>query len=196
MKDISQLKDFDAIKIYLASSQELLSWSYGEVTKPETINYRTFKPEREGLFDERIFGPSKNYECYCGKYKGIRYKGVICDKCGVEVTTSRVRRERMGHISLASPVAHVWFFRGIPSKMALLLDITPRNIESVIYFSSFIVIQVDGNKKAHAISKVEEDIQAIKDSIIKEQDVEILKLEKEASSYSRHKDELKAQEEI
>ncbi|GIW69519.1 MAG: hypothetical protein KatS3mg101_0266 [Patescibacteria group bacterium] len=148
MKDISLLKDFDAIKIYLASSQELLSWSYGEVTKPETINYRTFKPEREGLFDERIFGPSKNYECYCGKYKGIRYKGVICDKCGVEVTHSRVRRERMGHIKLASPVAHVWFFKGIPSKMALLLDLTPRNVESVVYFASFIVTSIDGKKKA------------------------------------------------
>ena len=139
MKDISQLRDFDAIKIYLASTENMLTWSYGEVTKPETINYRTFKPEREGLFDERIFGPSKNYECYCGKYKGIRYKGVVCDKCGVEVTHSRVRRERMGHIKLASPVAHVWFFKGIPSKMALLLDLTPRNVESVVYFASFIV---------------------------------------------------------
>jgi DNA-directed RNA polymerase subunit beta' len=114
MKDLSQLRDFDGIKIYLASSDEVLKWSYGEVTKPETINYRTFKPEREGLFDERIFGPVKNFECYCGKYKGIRYKGVICDKCGVEVTHSRVRRERMGHIKLATPVAHVWFFKGIP----------------------------------------------------------------------------------
>ena len=196
MKDLNNLKSFDSIKIYLASNDEMYAWSFGEVVKPETINYRTFRPEREGLFDERIFGPVKNYECYCGKYKGIRYKGVICDKCGVEVTHSRVRRERMGHITLATPVAHVWFFRGIPSKMALLLDITPRNVESIIYFSSFIVTKIDGNKKAHAISKVEEDIQAIKDSIIKEQDVEILKLEKEASSYSRHKDELKAQEEI
>jgi len=103
MRDINKLKDFDALRIYLASTEDILGWSYGEVTKPETINYRTFKSERDGLFDERIFGPTKNYECYCGKYKGIRYKGVICDKCGVEVTSNRVRRERMGHIKLASP---------------------------------------------------------------------------------------------
>jgi len=146
MKLIGDLKDFSALKIALASAKELLEWSYGEVTKPETINYRTFKPEKDGLFDERIFGPSKDFECYCGKYKRIRYKGVICDKCGVEVTHSRVRRERMGHIKLASPVAHVWFFRGIPSKMALVLDISPRNIESIVYFSSFIVMEIDRDK--------------------------------------------------
>src|SRR6185369_4447698 len=111
--------------------------------------------EKDGLFDERIFGPVKNYECYCGKYKGIRYKNVVCDKCGVEVTHSRVRRERMCHIELATPAAHVWFFRGIPSKMALLLDMSPRNVESVIYFSSFIVTNTDGTKKAQAISRIE-----------------------------------------
>src|SRR3989339_392710 len=195
MKDISQLKDFDAIKIYLASSQELLSWSFGEVTKPETINYRTFKPEREGLFDERIFGPSKNYECYCGKYKGIRYKGVLCDKCGVEVTHSRVRRERMGHIELASPVAHVWFFKGIPSKMALLLDLTPRNVESVIYFASFIVTSMDGKKKAEAISNVERDLERTKASIQKELDGKVKEFEAEITKSSKNNDELKAQEE-
>lgn len=195
MKDISLLKDFDAIKIYLASNQELLSWSYGEITKPETINYRTFKPEREGLFDERIFGPSKNYECYCGKYKGIRYRGVICDKCGVEVTHSRVRRERMGHIKLASPVAHVWFFKGIPSKMALLLDLTPRNVESVVYFASFIVTSMDGKKKAEAIDMVTKDFEKAKTQLIKESDEKVQEVEKEFKDISKISDEIKRGEE-
>ncbi|NMB69952.1 DNA-directed RNA polymerase subunit beta' [candidate division WWE3 bacterium] len=195
MKDLSQLRDFDGIRIYLASSDEVLKWSYGEVTKPETINYRTFKPEREGLFDERIFGPVKNFECYCGKYKGIRYKGVICDKCGVEVTHSRVRRERMGHIKLATPVAHVWFFKGIPSKMALLLDLTPRNVESVIYFASFIVTDIDGKRKAEAISAVEKDLEKSKITIQKELDLKLKEFEDEISKLNKSKDELKAQEE-
>ncbi|MBN1162254.1 DNA-directed RNA polymerase subunit beta' [Patescibacteria group bacterium] len=194
MKNLHKLKDFEAIKIYLASSDELLSWSYGEVTKPETINYRTFKPEREGLFDEKIFGPSKNYECYCGKYKGIRYKGVVCDKCGVEVTTSRVRRERMGHIKLACPVAHVWFFKGIPSKMALLLDLTPRNVESVIYFASFIVTKIEGSKKAEAISAVEHDLEKAAGVIQKELEQDIKDIEREIESLKKDKDELKSQE--
>lgn len=179
MKFLSDLRDFEAIKVYLASSEDILSWSYGEITKPETINYRTFKPEREGLFDERIFGPAKDYECSCGKYKRIRYKGVICDKCGVEVTHSRVRRERMGHIKLASPVAHVWFFRGIPSKMALLLDISPRTLESVIYFSSFIVTGIDFNDKAKAITAIELDLEKEKKILQKRLDEKIAVLEKE-----------------
>src|SRR3989338_2644861 len=151
--------DLESIRIKLASPDDIMSWSHGEVIKPETINYRTQKPEKDGLFDERIFGPEKDYECACGKYKRIRYKGVICDKCGVEVTHSRVRRERMGHLKLSSPVAHVWFFRGIPSKMASLLDITPRTLESVIYFSSFIVTKIDYDKKAQAISSIEKDLE-------------------------------------
>ncbi len=159
MKHLSALRDFDALKIYLASSEEILSWSYGEVTKPETINYRTFKTVRGGLFDEKIFGPTTNFECYCGKYKGIRYKGVICDKCGVEVAHSRIRRERMGHINLAAPVVHVWFFRGIPSKLAYLMDVSPRKISSVIYFSSFIAVSIDSEMRAKAISMVENDLQ-------------------------------------
>ncbi|OGC70050.1 DNA-directed RNA polymerase subunit beta', partial [candidate division WWE3 bacterium RIFOXYC1_FULL_39_7] len=174
---------------------EILSWSFGEVTKPETINYRTFKAEREGLFDERIFGPVKNFECYCGKYRGIRYKGVICDKCGVEVTHSRVRRERMGHIGLASPVAHIWFFKGIPSKMALLLDLTPRNVESVIYFASFIITEIDNKKKAEAISEIEKDLIKAKGSIQKELDEKAKEFEKEISKLAKVKDDLKAQEE-
>lgn len=193
MKNLSDLKKFDAIKIYLADTKEILSWSYGEVTKPETINYRTFKAERDGLFDERIFGPQKNYECYCGKYKGIRYKGVICDKCGVEVTNSRVRRERMGHIKLASPVAHVWFFRGIPSKMALILNISPRNVESVIYFSAFIVTEIDSSKKEDAVSEVEKDYEKAHLILEKEMEERIKEVEKEFAA-NKEKDELKKQE--
>ena len=131
---------FDAIKIGLASPEKILEWSRGEVTKPETINYRTLKPERDGLFCERIFGPSKDWECHCGKYKKIRYKGVICDRCGVEVTKSAVRRERMGHIALAAPVSHIWYFKGIPSRMGLILDLSPRTLEKVLYFASYIVL--------------------------------------------------------
>ena len=130
---------FDAIKIGIASPEMILSWSSGEVTKPETINYRTLKPERDGLFCERIFGPTKDWECHCGKYKKIRYKGKICDRCGVEVTKSKVRRERMGHIELAAPVSHIWYFKGIPSRMGLLLDLTPRILEKVLYFANYIV---------------------------------------------------------
>ena len=131
---------FDAIKIGLASPEKILEWSRGEVTKPETINYRTLKPERDGLFCERIFGPSKDWECHCGKYKKIRYKGVVCDRCGVEVTKASVRRERMGHIDLAAPVSHIWYFKGIPSRMGLILDISPRTLEKVLYFASYIVL--------------------------------------------------------
>lgn len=195
MRDINKLKDFDALRIYLASTEQLLEWSYGEVTKPETINYRTFKSERDGLFDERIFGPSKNYECYCGKYKGIRYKGVICDKCGVEVTHNRVRRERMGHIKLASPIAHVWFFKGIPSKMALLLDLTPRNVESVVYFASFIVTEIDEKNKAKAVSQIGKDLEITKATLQKEVEDEIKVLNKQIEELSKIDDEIKAKEE-
>ena len=130
---------FDAIKIGIASPEMIREWSYGEVKKPETINYRTLKPERDGLFCERIFGPTKDWECHCGKYKKIRYKGKICDRCGVEVTRAKVRRERMGHIELATPVSHIWYFKGIPSRMGLLLDISPRILEKVLYFAAYIV---------------------------------------------------------
>ena len=185
MRNLNELRDFDSIKIFLASREDILGWSYGEVTKPETINYRTFKPEREGLFDERIFGPAKDYECSCGKYKRIRYKGVVCDKCGVEVTHSRVRRERMGHLALSSPVAHVWFFRGIPSKLALLLEITPRTLESVIYFSSFIVMDVDSKKKAGGIAKIEADLEKEKGVLQKGLDAKIKELEKESKKATK-----------
>ena len=134
------VNNFDALEIKLASPRQVREWSYGEVKKPETINYRTLKPERDGLFCERIFGPIKDWECACGKYKRIRYKGVICDKCGVEVTRSKVRRERMGHIEVASPVTHIWYFKGVPSRLGLLLNMSPRMLEKVIYFASYVVI--------------------------------------------------------
>ena len=135
---------FDSIKIGLASPEMISSWSYGEVKKPETINYRTLKAERDGLFCERIFGPTKDWECLCGKYKRQRYKGKVCEKCGVMVTQKKVRRERMGHITLAAPVSHIWYFRAIPSRMGLLLDISPRLLEKVLYFAAYIVID-EGN---------------------------------------------------
>src|SRR5215475_4544802 len=138
-----EINDFNAIRISLASPEDILSWSHGEVTKPETINYRTLKPERDGLFCERIFGPQKDWECYCGKYKRVRYKGVVCDKCGVEVTRAKVRRDRMGHIALASPVSHIWFVKGTPSRLGLLLDISPRNLERVLYFASYVITDVN-----------------------------------------------------
>ena len=139
-KNQEQPINFDAIKIGLASPEKIREWSHGEVTKPETINYRTLKPEKDGLFCERIFGPSKDWECHCGKYKKIRFKGVVCDRCGVEVTKASVRRERMGHIELAAPVSHIWYFKGIPSRIGLMLDISPKLLEKVLYFASYIVI--------------------------------------------------------
>lgn len=135
-----ELNNFESLQISLASTEKILSWSHGEVTKPETINYRTLKPEKDGLFCEKIFGPTKDWECHCGKYKRIRYKGIVCDRCGVEVTKAKVRRERMGHIKLAAPVSHIWYFKGIPSRMGLILDISPRNLEKVLYFAAYIVI--------------------------------------------------------
>mgnify|MGYP001358441180 CR=1 FL=1 len=132
---------FDQIRISIASPEKILSWSFGEIKKPETINYRTFKPERDGLFCARIFGPVKDYECLCGKYKRMKYKGIICEKCGVEVTLSKVRRERMGHIELAAPVAHIWFLKSLPSRIALLLDMQLKEVERVLYFEQYIVLE-------------------------------------------------------
>lgn len=138
-KQVTQEEEFDAIKIGIASPDKIRSWSYGEVKKPETINYRTFKPERDGLFCARIFGPVKDYECLCGKYKRLKHRGVICEKCGVEVTLSKVRRERMGHIELASPTAHIWFLKSLPSRLGMVLDMTLRDIERVLYFEAYVV---------------------------------------------------------
>ncbi len=154
-----EVNDFNAVRISLASPEQVRSWSYGEVTKPETINYRTLKPEKDGLFCEKIFGPQKDFECYCGKYKRVRYKGIVCDKCGVEVARSKVRRERMGHIELASPVAHIWFVKGTPSRLGLLLDITPRNLERVLYFAQYIITQVDEPAKKRALEHLQEEME-------------------------------------
>ncbi len=152
---MAEAADFSAIRISLASPEQIRSWSHGEVTKPETINYRTLKPEFGGLFCERIFGPTKDWECYCGKYKRVRYKGVVCEKCGVEVTRSKVRRERMGHIELAAPVAHIWYVKGTPSRLGLLLDISPRNLERVLYFATYIVTEVDERARHDLVQKLE-----------------------------------------
>src|SRR5580692_6518173 len=144
---------FSKIRIGIASPDEIRSWSYGEVKKPETINYRTFKPERDGLFCERIFGPVKDWECHCGRYKKVKFKGIICDRCGVEVTRSKVRRERMGHIELAAPVCHIWYLKGVPSPLSLLLDISPRPLEKVLYFASYIVTFVDRGRINNEMSE-------------------------------------------
>jgi DNA-directed RNA polymerase subunit beta' len=152
-----EVNDFDAVRISLASPEQIRSWSYGEVTKPETINYRTLKPERDGLFCEKIFGPTKDFECYCGKYKKIRYKGIICDKCGVEVARAKVRRERMGHIELACPVSHIWFAKGIPNRLGLLLDLSPRSLERVLYFSHYIITSIDEAARQEATRQLEEN---------------------------------------
>ena len=157
--------DFSGIKLRIASPEKILDWSHGEVKKPETVNYRTQRPEKDGLFDERIFGPTKDWECYCGKYKRIRYKGVICDKCGVEVTRSIVRRDRMGHISLAAPVSHIWFLRGIPSKIGLILNISAQNLEKVIYFANYIVTSVNEDAKVEILELAEKEFKAKKKEI-------------------------------
>ncbi|HEX8982095.1 MAG TPA: DNA-directed RNA polymerase subunit beta' [Ktedonobacterales bacterium] len=154
-----EVNDFDAIRVSLASPEQIRSWSYGEVTKPETINYRTLRPEKDGLFCERIFGPTKDWECACGKYKRVRFKGIVCDKCGVEVARSKVRRERMGHIELASPVSHIWYFKGTPSRIGLLLDLSPRNLERILYFAMYVVTTVNEEARDLALGGLEESVQ-------------------------------------
>ena len=134
---------FDELRIGLATADDIRQWSHGEVKKPETINYRTLKPEKEGLFCERIFGPTRDWECNCGKYKRVRFKGIICERCGVEVTRAKVRRERMGHIELAAPVTHIWYFKGVPSRLGYLLDLAPKDLEKVIYFAAYMITSVD-----------------------------------------------------
>ena len=163
----TKISDFDSVRLSIASPEDLMEWSHGEVVKPETINYRTQRYEREGLFDEKIFGPSKDWECYCGKYKRIRYKGIVCDKCGVEVTRSIVRRERMGHIKLAVPVSHIWFLRGVPSKIGLALGIGVQSLEKVVYFSSYIVLDVDEAGREKALSTLEQEYKSKQKEIAK-----------------------------
>ena len=171
------INDFDAIRIGLASSKQIRDWSSGEVTKPETINYRTLKPERDGLFCERIFGPTRDWECYCGKYKRVRYKGIICERCGVEVTRQKVRRERMGHIDLAAPVSHIWFFKGVPSRIGYLLDIAPRELEKVLYFAASIVTAVDTEKRAADLNGLEDQVKAEAERVDVDRDEALAALE-------------------
>src|SRR5918995_1715899 len=171
------INNFDAIEIGLASSKQIRGWSSGEVTKPETINYRTLKPEKDGLFCERIFGPTKDWECYCGKYKRVRYKGIICERCGVEVTRQKVRRERMGHIDLAAPVSHIWFFKGVPSRIGYLLDIAPRELEKVLYFAASIVTSVDNDKRQKDLNDLEDKVQAESERIDVDRDEALAALE-------------------
>ena len=150
---------FDELRIGLATGDQVRAWSNGEVKKPETINYRTLRPEKDGLFCEKIFGPTKDWECYCGKYKRVRFKGIICERCGVEVTRAKVRRERMGHIELAAPVTHIWYFKGVPSRLGYLLDLAPKELEKVIYFAASIVTSVDEDKRHKDLPDLEEEIQ-------------------------------------
>jgi len=176
--------DFNGIRLHLASAKEILDWSYGEVLKPETINYRTQKPEKDGLFCERIFGPSKDWECYCGKYKRIRYKGITCDKCGVEVTRSVVRRERMGHIALAAPVSHIWFLRGIPSKIGLILDLSIQELEKVIYFASFIILHVDEDLREQTLEQIKGELKSKRKAIEREFELKVTELNQKKQSSS------------
>ncbi|MCL5010895.1 MAG: DNA-directed RNA polymerase subunit beta', partial [Patescibacteria group bacterium] len=153
-----KVADLQSIRIKLASSEEILGWSHGEVKKPDTINYRTQRPEKDGLFCEKIFGPAKDFECYCGKYKGIRFKGVVCDRCGVEITRSSVRRERMGHIKLACPVSHIWFLRGVPSRVGMVLDLPGQRLEKVIYFAAYIITKIDEQAKKEILDELQAEL--------------------------------------
>jgi DNA-directed RNA polymerase subunit beta' len=170
------INNFDAIEIGLASSKQIRSWSSGEVTKPETINYRTLKPEKDGLFCERIFGPTKDWECYCGKYKRVRYKGIVCERCGVEVTRSKVRRERMGHIDLAAPVSHIWFFKGVPSRIGYLLDMAPKELEKVLYFAASIVTWIDDEARERDLDSLQDEVNKVLDSYAAEKEERLLEL--------------------
>ena len=170
------INNFDAIEIGLASSKQIRSWSSGEVTKPETINYRTLKPEKDGLFCERIFGPTKDWECYCGKYKRVRYKGIVCERCGVEVTRSKVRRERMGHIDLAAPVSHIWFFKGVPSRIGYLLDMAPKELEKVLYFAASMITWVDDEARAADLESLGGQVNEVLDGYAAEKEERLLEL--------------------
>ncbi len=172
------INNFDAIEIGLASSKQIRSWSSGEVTKPETINYRTLKPEKDGLFCERIFGPTKDWECYCGKYKRVRYKGIVCERCGVEVTRSKVRRERMGHIDLAAPVSHIWFFKGVPSRIGYLLDMAPKELEKVLYFAASMVTWVDDEARARDVEGLQDEVNKVLDAYAAEKEERVLELQR------------------
>ncbi|MEO7019353.1 MAG: DNA-directed RNA polymerase subunit beta' [Ktedonobacteraceae bacterium] len=183
-----EVNDFNAIRVSLASPEQIRGWSYGEVTKPETINYRTLKPEKDGLFCERIFGPSKDWECYCGKYKRVRFKGIVCDKCGVEVARSKVRRERMGHIELASPVSHIWYFKGTPSRIGLLLDLSPRNLERILYFALYVVTNIDEEGRQGELMRLDEELISLEQNLDEKvvERVESLKTSRDSDIQAGH----------
>ena len=164
---------FDELKIGLASADDIRTWSHGEVKKPETINYRTLKPEKDGLFDEKIFGPTRDWECYCGKYKRVRFKGIVCERCGVEVTRAKVRRERMGHIELAAPVTHIWYFKGVPSRLGYLLDLAPKDLEKVIYFAAYMITEVDAEARHEDFEQNQKKIASDKKKIETKRDLDI-----------------------
>src|ERR1043165_3448911 len=171
------VNNFDQLRIGLATADSIRMWSNGEVKKPETINYRTLKPEKDGLFCEKIFGPTKDWECYCGKYKRVRFKGIICERCGVEATRSKVRRERMGHVDLAAPVSHIWFFKGVPSRIGYLLDMAPKELEKVLYFAASIVTWVDDEAREKDLTKLEKEVQKVLDSYAGEKDERVKELQ-------------------
>ncbi|HRA07210.1 MAG TPA: DNA-directed RNA polymerase subunit beta', partial [Propionicimonas sp.] len=164
---------YDELRIGLATADQIREWSHGEVKKPETINYRTLKPERDGLFCEKIFGPTRDWECYCGKYKRVRFKGIICERCGVEVTRSNVRRERMGHIELAAPVTHIWYFKGVPSRLGYLLDIAPKDLEKVIYFAAYMITAVDEEARHRDLSSLEAKVEVERKQLEARRDADI-----------------------
>ena len=164
---------FDELRIGLATADQIRAWSNGEVKKPETINYRTLKPEKDGLFCERIFGPTRDWECHCGKYKRVRFKGIICERCGVEITRSKVRRDRMGHIELAAPVTHIWYFKGVPSRLGYLLDIAPKDLERIIYFAAYVVTRVDVDRRHKDLPEIEKGIDEEKREIEADRDEQV-----------------------
>ena len=190
------VNNFDELRIGLATQDQIRMWSNGEVKKPETINYRTLRPEKDGLFCEKIFGPSRDWECYCGKYKRVRFKGIICERCGVEVTRSKVRRDRMGHIELAAPVTHIWYFKGVPSRLGYLLDLAPKDLEKVIYFAAYIVTSVDDEARHNDLPKLEEEIFAEKKRIERDLDVDREQLNTELETELAELEEQKAKADV
>nr|MBA2317945.1 DNA-directed RNA polymerase subunit beta' [Euzebyales bacterium] len=190
------VNNFDELRIGLATQDQIRMWSNGEVKKPETINYRTLKPEKDGLFCEKIFGPTRDWECYCGKYKRVRFKGIICERCGVEVTRSKVRRERMGHVELAAPVTHIWYFKGVPSRLGYLLDLAPKDLEKVIYFAAYIITSVDDDQRHSDLSTLEEEISAERKQISKQLDADRDQLLTELETELAELEEQKAKSEV
>ena len=182
---VLDVNDSAQLSIALATADQIRTWSNGEVKKPETINYRTLKPEKDGLFCEKIFGPTKDWECYCGKYKRVRFKGIICERCGVEVTRQKVRRERMGHIELAAPVTHIWYFKGVPSRLGYLLDIAPKSLEKVIYFAAHIITWVDEERRHKDLAQLEGDIKAEMADVEKERELALRARDEEYEARAR-----------